>query len=43
MEGDAAAYFTAVCHWNGRIIMVLDLDRILSSQEKISLAGMVAR
>jgi purine-binding chemotaxis protein CheW len=40
MAGDAAAYFTGVCHWNGRIIMVLDMDRILSSQEKISLAGM---
>jgi purine-binding chemotaxis protein CheW len=40
MEGDAAVYFLGVCHHDGRIIMVLDIDRILSSQEKISLLGM---
>jgi purine-binding chemotaxis protein CheW len=39
VEG-SQAYFTGVCHHGGRIIMVLDIDRILSSQEKISLLGM---
>jgi purine-binding chemotaxis protein CheW len=32
--------FGAVCHHNGRIIMVLDIDAILSSHEKITLVGM---
>jgi len=38
--GEAARYFSGVCHHDGRIIMVLDIDRILSSDEKISLAGL---
>jgi purine-binding chemotaxis protein CheW len=42
MEGEGAAYFTGVCHQAGRITMVLDIDRILSSQEKISLVGLSA-
>jgi purine-binding chemotaxis protein CheW len=40
MEGDAASYFTGVCHHAGRIIMCLDIDRILSSTEKISLVSL---
>ncbi len=39
-SGDAARYFSGVCHHEGRIIMILDIDRILSSEEKISLAGL---
>jgi purine-binding chemotaxis protein CheW len=35
-----AAYFTGVVHHSGRILMVLDLDAILSTKEKISLAGL---
>jgi purine-binding chemotaxis protein CheW len=37
---DAARYFSGVCHHHNRIIMVVDLDAILSSSEKVSLAGM---
>lgn len=40
LEGDAAQYFAGVCRHGGRILLMLDLDRILSSQEKISLAGL---
>ena len=36
----ATAYFSGMVHHQGRILMVLDLDAILSSTEKISLAGM---
>ena len=39
-SGDAAQYFSGVYHTGGRIVMILDIDRILSSQEKISLAGL---
>jgi purine-binding chemotaxis protein CheW len=38
--GDAARYFSGVYHAGGRIVMILDIDRILSSDEKISLAGL---
>lgn len=37
---ETASCFTGCCHHDGRIIMLLDIDRILSSQEKLSLAGM---
>jgi purine-binding chemotaxis protein CheW len=40
LEGDAAQYFQGVCHHGGRIIFVLDIDKVLSSQEKITLAGL---
>jgi purine-binding chemotaxis protein CheW len=40
LEGEAERYFLGVCHHGGRIIFVLDIDRVLSSQEKISLAGL---
>ena len=40
VAGENAAYFTGVCSRDGRIRMVLDIDRVLSSQEKISLVGM---
>jgi purine-binding chemotaxis protein CheW len=36
----AATFFSGVVHHNGKIIMVLDIDRVLSSEEKVSLAGM---
>jgi purine-binding chemotaxis protein CheW len=36
----ANPYFSGMVHHQGRILMVLDLDAILSSTEKISLAGM---
>jgi purine-binding chemotaxis protein CheW len=42
MEAEASAYFTGVCYQGGRITMVLDIDRILSTQEKISLVGLSA-
>jgi purine-binding chemotaxis protein CheW len=35
---EAARYFMGVCHHRERILMVLDIDAILSSSEKISLA-----
>jgi purine-binding chemotaxis protein CheW len=35
-----AAYFSGVVHYADRIYMVVDLDAILSSREKISLAGL---
>src|SRR5262249_22310421 len=38
--GDAAHYFSGVHNAGGRIILILDIDRILSSEEKISLAGL---
>ena len=37
--GEMTRYFAGVCHYRNRILMVLDLDAILSSAEKISLAG----
>lgn len=37
---DPESFFSGVVHHGGKIVMVLDIDRILSSQEKISLAGM---
>ena len=41
VEDGSAQFFKGVCRrGEGRIIMVLDIDRILSSQEKISLARM---
>lgn len=40
VEGEGASFFTGVCHQGGRILMVLDIDRILSTQEKISLGAM---
>jgi purine-binding chemotaxis protein CheW len=40
LEGEAAQYFQGVCNHAGRIIFVLDIDRVLSSQEKITLAGL---
>ncbi|HPH26729.1 MAG TPA: chemotaxis protein CheW [Pseudomonadota bacterium] len=39
-QNENARYFAGVCHHRGRILMVLDLDVILSSTEKISLAGL---
>jgi purine-binding chemotaxis protein CheW len=38
-RGEAARVFAGVCRRAGRIILVLDLEKILSSEEKISLAG----
>ncbi|HZS38519.1 MAG TPA: chemotaxis protein CheW [Polyangia bacterium] len=35
-----AAYFSGVVHHGSRIFMILDLDAILSSREKITLAGL---
>lgn len=34
------AYFTGVVHHNGRMLMVLDVDALLSSAEKQQLSGM---
>jgi purine-binding chemotaxis protein CheW len=42
LQGDAAQYFAGVCRHAGRILLMLDLDRILTSSEKISLAGLSA-
>jgi len=39
-QNEAARYFMGVCHHRERILMVLDIDAILSSSEKISLAGL---
>jgi purine-binding chemotaxis protein CheW len=36
----ATPYFLGMVHHGGKILMVLDLDAILSSTEKISLAGL---
>ena len=36
------AYFTGVIHHLDRIYMVLDLDALLTSREKVSLVGMAA-
>ena len=35
-----ASFFTGVCHIGDRIIMILDLDQILTRQEKIDLGAM---
>jgi purine-binding chemotaxis protein CheW len=40
--GSSPSFFTGVCHIGDRIIMVLDLDQILTRQEKIDL-GALAR
>jgi purine-binding chemotaxis protein CheW len=39
-QNEHARYFAGVCHHRGRILMVLDLDAILTASEKISLAGL---
>lgn len=39
-QHDAARYFAGVCRHRDRILLVLDLDAILSSSEKISLGGL---
>jgi len=36
----ATPYFTGMVHHQGKILMVLDIDAILSTSEKISLAGL---
>jgi purine-binding chemotaxis protein CheW len=36
-------YFSGVVHHRDRIFMVLDIDAVLSSHEKISLAGLAAK
>jgi purine-binding chemotaxis protein CheW len=41
LQGDAGQYFSGVCRHDGRIVFILDLDRILTSSEKISLAGLI--
>ncbi len=38
-KGDAARWLAGVCRRGGRIIFILDIETILSSDEKISLAG----
>jgi purine-binding chemotaxis protein CheW len=38
--GGQASFFTGVCHLGERIIMILDLDQILTRQEKIDLGAM---
>ncbi len=40
VTGQEARFFTGVCHHNGRILMLLDIDRILTTQERISLGGL---
>jgi purine-binding chemotaxis protein CheW len=37
-----SAYFTGVVHHQGRILMVLDLDALLTPREKTTLAGLDA-
>ena len=41
LQGDAGQYFSGVCRHDGRIVFILELDRILTGTEKISLAGLV--
>jgi purine-binding chemotaxis protein CheW len=36
----ATPYFSGMVHHQGKILMVLDIDSLLSSSEKISLAGL---
>ena len=36
----STAYFSGLVHYSGRILMVLDIDAILSSTEKVTLAGL---
>ena len=38
-QGDAA-FFSGVCRLGDEIVMILDIDRILSSEERISIAGL---
>ena len=38
--GGAASFFSGVCHLGDRIIMILNLDQILTRQEKIDLGAM---
>ena len=40
---ESARYFSGVCRNRDRIVMILDLDALLSSQERISLAGLAAQ
>jgi purine-binding chemotaxis protein CheW len=38
--GESSRYFSGVCPHRDQIVMVLDLDAVLSSTERISLAGL---
>ncbi|HKA87159.1 MAG TPA: chemotaxis protein CheW [Haliangiales bacterium] len=42
VSSDGPSPFAAVCRHGGRLIMVLDLDRVLTSREKLTLSGMSA-
>jgi len=37
VPGQQVRWFSGVCHHDGRIFMMLDIDRILTTQEKVSL------
>jgi purine-binding chemotaxis protein CheW len=38
--GDSARYFSGVARWRDRMVMILELDALLSSQERLNLAGL---
>lgn len=40
IKGSGAEFFLGVCRRDDDLVMILDLDRILSSEEKIDLAGL---
>jgi purine-binding chemotaxis protein CheW len=42
MPGQQTRYFAGVCHHDGRIVMILDIDKVLTTQERISLDGVGA-
>jgi purine-binding chemotaxis protein CheW len=42
IKGSGAEFFLGVCRHDDDLVMILDLDRILSSTEKIDLAGLGA-
>jgi purine-binding chemotaxis protein CheW len=42
VPGQEARWFSGVCHHDGRIVMILDIDKVLTSQERISLEGLGA-
>jgi purine-binding chemotaxis protein CheW len=42
IPGQEARWFAGVCHHDGRIVMLLDIDKVLTTQEKIVLGELVA-
>ncbi|HKK02271.1 MAG TPA: chemotaxis protein CheW, partial [Desulfuromonadales bacterium] len=37
LKGSGSEFFLGVCHWQDELVLILNLEKILSSKEKIDL------